>query len=62
MEAIKENEGAMEVDLTRCIGCGLCISVCPTEAIRLIEKEQRKIPPKEFDELLSNMAKERGVA
>jgi uncharacterized protein YutE (UPF0331/DUF86 family) len=35
------------VDLHRCIGCGLCVTTCPTEALRLDAKSQkeRKAPP-----------------
>ena len=62
MDAIKEVDGAMEVDHERCIGCGLCISTCPIEAIKLVEKEHPRIPPKEFDELLEKMIMERGLA
>ena len=62
MDAIKENDGAMDVNLERCIGCGLCISACPVEAINLVEKEHPRIPPKEFDELLEKMSVERGLA
>ena len=62
MDAIKEVDGAMEVDHERCIGCGLCISTCPIEAIKLVEKEHPRIPPKEFDELLEKMTMERGLA
>ena len=33
----------------RCIGCGLCVSTCPTESIKLIRKDPEEIvtPPKD---------------
>ena len=52
----------MEVDPTRCIGCGLCVSTCPAEASELVAKGDPKTPPKDFDELLERLAPERGVA
>jgi len=60
VDAIKEGD-FMEVDPARCIGCGLCVPTCPTEAIELVAKEDSKTPAKDFDELLENLAKERGV-
>jgi Fe-S-cluster-containing hydrogenase component 2 len=32
------------VDLDKCLGCGLCAGTCPTEAIRLHLREDRKEP------------------
>ena len=33
MDAIQEGDNVSEVIDGRCIGCGLCVSVCPVEAI-----------------------------
>ena len=30
-----------KVDKKKCIGCGVCENVCPTEAIRLVQLENR---------------------
>jgi NAD-dependent dihydropyrimidine dehydrogenase PreA subunit len=60
VDAIKEGD-CMEVDPARCIGCGLCVSTCPTEAIAFVAKEDPKTPAKDFEELLGNLARERGV-
>ena len=33
------------VDLNRCIGCGLCVPVCPGNAISLAKKPKEVKPP-----------------
>ena len=52
VEAIKETGETYSIDPQRCIGCGLCINTCPTEAIRMVHREQDKIispPDNEYD-------------
>lgn len=34
-QAREMNGGSLAFDSSRCFGCGLCVSICPTEAIRL---------------------------
>jgi ferredoxin len=43
------------LNLKRCIGCGLCISVCPTEALRLEPREGAPVPPRDRHELNAAM-------
>ena len=31
------NEQIIRVDVARCTGCGVCVEVCPTGAVRLVE-------------------------
>jgi Fe-S-cluster-containing hydrogenase component 2 len=50
-------------DQTRCIGCGLCITVCPSESQKLVLKpnlDQPKIPKNTTQTYLS-ISKARGV-
>ncbi len=48
MAAITVNGGGKaDLDLQRCIGCGLCVSTCPNGALSLVRKpeaEQPRIP------------------
>jgi len=40
--AIKSGEdGYYEADLYYCKGCGICASICPAEAITMIEEEEQ---------------------
>ena len=39
------NENIPIVNLDLCIGCGVCATGCPEEAIDLIEREEITIPP-----------------
>ncbi len=48
MAAIKEGADCSVIVEGRCIGCGLCVSVCPAEAISLVAKTGIEAPPKDF--------------
>jgi len=50
-----------EIDLDRCIGCGLCVTTCPTEAMQLQPKEKHYIPPLNTAEQMMTMAQESGL-
>jgi NAD-dependent dihydropyrimidine dehydrogenase PreA subunit len=44
--AIDEGEDYYEIVRKKCIGCGLCVTSCPTDAIQLMRKpESERIPP-----------------
>jgi Fe-S-cluster-containing hydrogenase component 2 len=47
MDAITMEEGKSRVDLGRCIGCGLCTTVCDPKAIHLQKKDQITTPAKD---------------
>jgi len=50
VSAIEEDEDTYRVVQERCIGCGLCISTCPNEAINLVRKNQEAIEEPLVDE------------
>ncbi len=59
MDAIRYQDGVASVDLLLCIGCGLCVTTCPDEAIRLREKTETKTPPKTQNALYQKIMMER---
>jgi len=56
-------EGIAQVNLDRCIGCGLCVSKCPSDAILVIPKPDanRRIPPVTSMDQMMQIANKRGV-
>jgi NAD-dependent dihydropyrimidine dehydrogenase PreA subunit len=61
--AIEEQEEGFRVIETRCIGCGLCVTTCPTEAISLVRKPAEEIakPPKDEKDWFDVRGRARGV-
>jgi ferredoxin len=63
MEAITVGpDGVAHADLDRCIGCGLCVSACPTEALELRPKPEgeRREPPAKAQDTMMVLAQKRG--
>jgi electron transport complex protein RnfB len=44
----------------RCIGCGLCVTGCPSEAIELVERENIPEIPETTQEMGLRIAEEKG--
>ncbi|MCP3684925.1 MAG: 4Fe-4S ferredoxin, partial [bacterium] len=63
VEAIEEGDDANRIIREKCIGCGLCVTTCQSEAIKLIRKETSEIipPPKDEMDWHDKRASERGL-
>jgi ferredoxin len=59
MEAISSPEGKAMVDRLRCIGCALCVTTCPSGALRLEPIEKPGIPPDDTKALYIRMLLDR---
>ena len=59
MDALGTVDGETAVDHGRCIGCGACVGVCPSEALRLVEKERPAAPPESHAALYKKIFVER---
>jgi Pyruvate/2-oxoacid:ferredoxin oxidoreductase delta subunit len=59
MGAIACDDGSAAVSLDRCIGCGLCVTTCPTSALSLMMKPDAHLPPKDMGRLYGRMYRER---
>ncbi|NNF98830.1 MAG: 4Fe-4S binding protein [Desulfobacteraceae bacterium] len=64
VSAISETDDVYTVHPEQCIGCGLCISSCPTDAIELVRREnaQEMLPPQNESEWYKERGRIRGVA
>lgn len=61
MDAIMTGAEYYEINKNRCIGCGLCVTACPTEAITLKAKPNPPQIPDTISDMRERMAKERAV-
>lgn len=61
--AIEEKDDAYAVITDKCIGCGLCISTCPSDAISLIRKNEEDIvlPPVDENDWYKRRSHMRGI-
>lgn len=63
VNAIEEGDDAYEIIKQKCIGCGLCVSTCPSEAIQLFRKQPEEIfpPVKDENAWFDKRAQQRGI-
>jgi Fe-S-cluster-containing hydrogenase component 2 len=63
VSAIEEGRNAYQVIRERCIGCGLCVTTCPSGAIQLKHKGSEELVPPPVDEMAwyEARAAERGI-
>ena len=61
-DSFRGDEDVAVVDLDRCIGCGLCVTTCTTEAMSLQPKPdaERREPPENAQTTLMELAQKRG--
>jgi len=55
MDALVMKDAVAERVDERCVGCGLCISSCDAEALRMVNRPERRDPPRNHRELLTSM-------
>jgi len=62
MEALQLNDKKAVLNVNRCIGCGLCVTTCPTHSLSLIRRPKAKQPyvPKNIIETNIRVGKARG--
>jgi Pyruvate/2-oxoacid:ferredoxin oxidoreductase delta subunit len=58
--AVTENDDVVAVDASLCIGCGLCVSVCPTDALTMMKRQNSPTPVNNYQELSMQVLKEKG--
>ncbi|MFW9972483.1 MAG: 4Fe-4S binding protein [Candidatus Odinarchaeota archaeon] len=61
MEAIKVND-VSSINRECCIGCGVCVSKCPSETIHLKNKKQTIVPPETSADLIREIANKKKKA
>jgi Fe-S-cluster-containing hydrogenase component 2 len=44
MGAITMEDSIAKVNRKLCLGCGLCVTTCPSDAIKLRDKEDKYVP------------------
>lgn len=60
MEAITAmDKKAVSISLNRCIGCGICVTRCPSGALSLMKKPEEYTPPQTFGALLDKINKDK---
>jgi Pyruvate/2-oxoacid:ferredoxin oxidoreductase delta subunit len=55
MDALVMKDDVAERIDDRCVGCGLCVSSCDVEALRMVNRPERRDPPRNHRELMTSM-------
>lgn len=58
-DALTVDETA-KVDPEKCLGCGLCNMVCPTESLSMVRRDEIAEPKRNFRELMATIMQEKG--
>jgi len=53
---MRAGASAARINASRCIGCGLCVSTCPSRAVHLRKRVPETIPPEREEDLYAEIA------
>ena len=59
-DAVAVEDGKCHVDRSRCMGCGVCVSHCPDEALQLIRAAEKGAPLEIGDLMAAAVSSSRG--
>jgi Fe-S-cluster-containing hydrogenase component 2 len=64
VNAVEEEEDNFRIIAEKCIGCGLCVTDCSVECIRLVRRPEDQIihPPRDIMQWADERARLRGVS
>lgn len=60
VSAVHEDGDIAAVDVERCLGCGLCVSVCPTDALSMKKRDDIPATPMTYQDLSMMILEEKG--
>ncbi len=55
------DDGVCQIKAERCIGCGLCVTTCTTQALSLERKTETPVVPRTNVDSILHLGRERGV-